>query len=112
MEQNGLVHFPSSTFKVHEAMINLAHTKNGNCRLNIYDHLPAEPITLPYCILILNLAPEYSGCVSEPINTVLCPIKVNSNTIELPVHTSCQCVKTYSVLLLIPLKSLMFFQNI
>ena len=25
-------------------------------------------------------------------NTMLCPIKVNSNTIELAVHTSCYCV--------------------
>ena len=25
-------------------------------------------------------------------NTMLCPIKVNSNTIELTVHTSCYCV--------------------
>ena len=26
------------------------------------------------------------------INTVLCPIKVNSNTIEVTMHTSCYCV--------------------
>ena len=26
------------------------------------------------------------------INIMLCPIKVNSNTIELRVHTSCYCV--------------------
>ena len=26
------------------------------------------------------------------INTMSCPIKVNSNTIELTVHTSCYCV--------------------
>ena len=26
------------------------------------------------------------------LNAMLCPIKVNSNTIELTVHTSCDCV--------------------
>ena len=26
------------------------------------------------------------------INTMLCPMKVNSNTIELTVHTSCYCI--------------------
>ena len=26
------------------------------------------------------------------INTTLCPIKGNSNTIELTVHTSCYCI--------------------
>ena len=29
---------------------------------------------------------------------MLCPIKVNSNTIELTLHTSCYCVYTYSVM--------------
>ena len=28
----------------------------------------------------------------DDINTMLCLIKVNSNTIELNVHTSCDCV--------------------
>ena len=26
------------------------------------------------------------------INTVMCPIKVNSNTVELAVHTTCCCI--------------------
>ena len=26
------------------------------------------------------------------VNTMLCPINVNSNTIELTVHTSCDCI--------------------
>ena len=30
------------------------------------------------------------------INTVLCPIKVMSNTIERIAHTSCYCIQTYS----------------
>ena len=34
-----------------------------------------------------------------PINTVLCPIRINSNTIELIVHTSVIAFQTYSVLL-------------
>ena len=32
------------------------------------------------------------------INTLLWPIKNNSDTIELTVHTSCYCIWTYSVL--------------
>ena len=41
---------------------------------------------------------RYSGSDSSlghlhvNINTMLCPIKVNSNTIELTVHNSCYCV--------------------
>ena len=30
--------------------------------------------------------------IVNDINTMLCPIKVKSNTIELTVHTSCYCV--------------------
>ena len=30
--------------------------------------------------------------ILNDINTMSCPIKVNSNTIELTVHTSCYCV--------------------
>ena len=34
------------------------------------------------------------------LNTMLCPIKVNRNTIELTLHTSCFCILTCSVLII------------
>ena len=36
------------------------------------------------------------------INTMLCPIKVSSNTIELRVHTSCYCVLNFLLWLKMP----------
>ena len=35
------------------------------------------------------------GC--KAIKTMLCPIKVNSNTIELTMHTSCYCIQDLNV---------------
>ena len=46
-----------------------------------------------------------SNEILNDINTMLCPIKVNSNTIELTVHTSCYWVKTYSVLKIKPIRN-------
>ena len=48
---------------------------------------------LSHCSLSI-FPPSYlfSNEIVNDIHTMLCPIKVNSNTTELTVHTSCYCV--------------------
>ena len=47
---------------------------------------------------VINKIKCISSEILNDINTMSCPMKVNSNTIELTVHTPCYCILDYSVL--------------
>ena len=56
---------------------------------------------------LLNLIEIMKLCIIQISCSVLCHIKVNSTRIELTVRTSCYCIQTYSVLILIKFGYLM-----